>query len=78
MEYGNTLKSMRLEPVTGKAIPLKAGQTLHITLAEGPQCVDFNCFNLHVIISDTFISSFCIEIIFLFKKHALQMDQILI
>ena len=20
---------------------------LHITLIEGPQCVDFNCFNLH-------------------------------
>ena len=47
MDYGTTLESLRLEPVTGKAIPLKAGQTLHITLAEGPQCVDFNCFNLH-------------------------------
>jgi uncharacterized protein YcgI (DUF1989 family) len=47
MNYGNSLTQFRLEPVSGKALPLKAGQTLHITLAEGPQCVDFNCFNLH-------------------------------
>ncbi len=47
MEYGTSLESFRLEPVTGKALPVRAGQTLHITLAEGPQCVDFNCFNLH-------------------------------
>jgi uncharacterized protein YcgI (DUF1989 family) len=47
MNYGDVLVDLRLEPVSGKALPLKAGQTLHITLAEGPQCVDFNCFNLH-------------------------------
>lgn len=47
MKYGDTLVDLTLQPVSGKALPVKAGQTLHITLTEGPQCVDFNCFNLH-------------------------------
>lgn len=37
----------RLEPGTGKAIEVKAGQILRIQQIEGQQCVDFNCFNLH-------------------------------
>lgn len=45
--FGEILHEEVLQPVTGRAIPMKAGQTLHITLIEGPQCVDFNCFNLH-------------------------------
>lgn len=45
--YGDTIFEHVMEPVTGKAVPLEPGQTLHITLIEGPQCVDFNCFNLH-------------------------------
>jgi len=36
-----------LEPGTGKAIELLAGQILRIEQLEGGQCVDFNCFNLH-------------------------------
>ena len=36
-----------LEPVTGRAVPVFKGEVLRITLVEGPQCVDFNCFNLH-------------------------------
>jgi uncharacterized protein YcgI (DUF1989 family) len=36
-----------LEPGTGKAIELLAGQILKIEQIEGGQCVDFNCFNLH-------------------------------
>lgn len=47
MAYGNTVFEQVLQPVTGRAVPVLAGQTLHITLIEGPQCVDFNCFNLH-------------------------------
>lgn len=47
MIYGRSLFELTMQPVSGKAVPVKAGQTLHITLAEGPQCVDFNCFNLH-------------------------------
>jgi uncharacterized protein YcgI (DUF1989 family) len=26
---------------------VRKGQSLHITLIDGPQCVDFNCFSLH-------------------------------
>ncbi len=36
-----------LEPGTGKAIELLAGQILRIEQVAGGQCVDFNCFNLH-------------------------------
>src|SRR3974390_118634 len=36
-----------LEPGTGKAIELLAGQILRVEQVEGLQCVDFNCFNLH-------------------------------
>ena len=36
-----------MQPGTGKAIELLAGQILRIEQVEGLQCVDFNCFNLH-------------------------------
>jgi len=36
-----------LEPGTGKAYELLAGQVMRIEQIEGNQCVDFNCFNLH-------------------------------
>lgn len=45
-ELGDKLMEIVLEPVSGKAVPLRAGQVLRISLLEGPQCVDFNCFNL--------------------------------
>jgi uncharacterized protein YcgI (DUF1989 family) len=35
-----------LEPGTGKAIELKAGQLLRIEQITGGQCVDFNCFSM--------------------------------
>ncbi|PXA92905.1 hypothetical protein DMC47_23265 [Nostoc sp. 3335mG] len=41
------LETMVLEPGTGKAIELLAGQILRIEQIEGGQCVDFNAFNLH-------------------------------
>lgn len=41
------LSELILEPGTGKAIELLAGQILRIEQAEGGQCVDFNAFNLH-------------------------------
>lgn len=47
MNYGRERFREVLQPVSGRALPMKAGETLHITLVEGPQCVDFNCFNLH-------------------------------
>ena len=43
----STLNEWILEPGTGKAIALRAGQILRIEQVEGGQCVDFNCFNLH-------------------------------
>src|SRR6478736_3087461 len=36
-----------LQPGTGKAIEVLAGQILRIEQIEGGQCVDFNAFNLH-------------------------------
>ncbi len=41
------LQTLVLEPGTGKAIELLAGQILRIEQLEGGQCVDFNAFNLH-------------------------------
>ena len=41
------LETLILEPGTGKAIELLAGQILRIEQIEGGQCVDFNAFNLH-------------------------------
>ena len=41
------LSQLTLEPGTGKAIELLAGQILRIEQVEGGQCVDFNAFNLH-------------------------------
>jgi uncharacterized protein YcgI (DUF1989 family) len=43
----NVLETLILEPGTGKAIELLAGQILRIEQVEGGQCVDFNAFNLH-------------------------------
>lgn len=45
--FGNKRLDITLEPVTGKAIPLKAGEVLRIKQVEGGQCADFNCFNLN-------------------------------
>ncbi|UJW85703.1 DUF1989 domain-containing protein [Devosia sp. SL43] len=41
------ISELVLEPGTGKAIELLAGQILRIEQVEGGQCVDFNAFNLH-------------------------------
>jgi uncharacterized protein len=41
------VETIRLEPGTGKAIELRAGQILRIEQIEGGQCVDFNAFNLN-------------------------------
>ena len=41
------LLSTVLEPGTGKAFELLAGQVMRLEQIEGNQCIDFNCFNLH-------------------------------
>ena len=47
MSGARAASELVLEPGTGKAIELRAGQILRIEQVEGGQCVDFNCFNLH-------------------------------
>jgi len=47
VSYGKPRFELVLQPVSGKAVPVYKGEVLRITLLEGPQCVDFNCFNLH-------------------------------
>ncbi|MDO9398614.1 MAG: urea carboxylase-associated family protein, partial [Herbiconiux sp.] len=41
------LEEFVLEPGTGKALEVRAGELLRIEQIAGAQCVDFNCFNLH-------------------------------
>lgn len=41
------LEEFTLEPGTGKAIPMKAGEIIRIQQVDGSQCVDFNVFHLH-------------------------------
>jgi uncharacterized protein YcgI (DUF1989 family) len=36
-----------MQPGTGKALEVRAGQILRIEQTKGAQCVDFNCFNLN-------------------------------
>ena len=47
MSARKILSEWVMQPGTGKAIELLAGQILRIEQIEGLQCVDFNCFNLH-------------------------------
>lgn len=47
VSYGKPRFELVIQPVSGKAMPVYKGEVLRITLIEGPQCVDFNCFNLH-------------------------------
>lgn len=46
-EYGPARYEQTLEPVTGKAVPVRRGEVLRIQQTEGGTCVDFNAFNLH-------------------------------
>jgi uncharacterized protein len=46
-EYGASRLKIVLQPVEGRAVPMKAGEVLRITQLGNGQCVDFNCFNLH-------------------------------
>ena len=47
MSDRKVLSEWVMQPGTGKAVELLAGQILRIEQTEGLQCVDFNCFNLH-------------------------------
>jgi uncharacterized protein YcgI (DUF1989 family) len=45
--YGPCRFDLTLEPVTGKAVPVRRGEVLRIEQLVGGTCVDFNAFNLH-------------------------------
>jgi uncharacterized protein YcgI (DUF1989 family) len=48
LEHGARRFELTLRPVSGKAVPVAAGEILRITQVEGGgQCVDFNAFHLH-------------------------------
>jgi uncharacterized protein YcgI (DUF1989 family) len=44
--HRRVVEDFELEPGTGRAIELAAGQILRIEQIRDPQCVDFNCFNM--------------------------------
>jgi uncharacterized protein len=47
MSARTLLAEHRLEPGTGRALPVLRGQVLRVTQLVGGQCADFNAFNLH-------------------------------
>jgi uncharacterized protein YcgI (DUF1989 family) len=46
-EYGPIREDFVIQPVTGKAVPVLAGEVLRISQVEGGTCVDYNAYNLH-------------------------------
>jgi hypothetical protein len=44
--YGEARFELTLEPVTGKAVPVRRGEIFRIEQVQGGTCVDFNAFNL--------------------------------
>jgi uncharacterized protein YcgI (DUF1989 family) len=46
-EYGEKRLEVVLEPVTGKAVPVRRGEVVRLEQLVGGTCVDFNAFNLH-------------------------------
>jgi hypothetical protein len=45
--YGPVREELVIPPITGKAIPVYAGEVLRIRQVEGGTCVDYNAYNLH-------------------------------
>jgi uncharacterized protein YcgI (DUF1989 family) len=46
-DYGPSRFERTIEPVTGKAVPVRRGEIFRIEQIDGGTCVDFNAFNLH-------------------------------
>jgi uncharacterized protein len=46
-EHGPSRYELTLEPITGKAVPVRRGEIFRIEQTQGGTCVDFNAFNLH-------------------------------
>jgi uncharacterized protein YcgI (DUF1989 family) len=47
IKYGKSRTILKLQPVSGKALPVYSGEVLRIRQTLGEQCVDFNAFSLH-------------------------------
>ena len=45
--YGAVREELIIQPITGKAIPVRSGEVLRISQVEGGTCVDYNAYNLH-------------------------------
>lgn len=45
--YGDIRFEQRLEPGTGRAVPVRKGEVLRMSQLVGGQCIDFNAYNLH-------------------------------
>lgn len=45
--YGPVREDLVLPPITGKAIPVHAGEVLRVSQVKGGTCVDYNAYNLH-------------------------------
>ncbi len=45
--YGGVREEHVLQPISGKAVPVRKGEVFRVIQEEGGMCVDFNCFNLH-------------------------------
>ena len=45
--YGPVRGEFVIPPITGKAIPVHAGEVLRISQVDGGTCVDYNAYNLH-------------------------------
>ena len=45
-EYGPLREELVIQPVTGKAVPVYAGEVLRVSQVEGGTCVDYNAYNL--------------------------------
>jgi len=46
VQYGDVRLAMTLQPVSGKALPVRRGEVLRIRQTLGEQCVDLNAFNI--------------------------------
>jgi uncharacterized protein YcgI (DUF1989 family) len=45
--YGAVREELIIQPITGKAVPVRTGEVLRISQVEGGTCVDYNAYNLH-------------------------------
>lgn len=45
--YGPSRFELTLQPITGKAVPVRRGEIFRIEQVGGGTCVDFNAFNMH-------------------------------